>query len=163
MATPIVIKSKDVDRSLFSDANLLAMRGAFPGMEDEALAKYLIARNDSVEKATEQLKKAVEWKAEHWPVLKSSCMKEVTSGKLYMRGVDKEGRPLLIFRTRFSFPKERDLEESARMLVFFAEHVMRALPDDMSKYTLLVDRTDHKSENTDMDLMKHVSSQFQVS
>ncbi|KAJ1442075.1 CRAL-TRIO domain-containing protein [Ochromonadaceae sp. CCMP2298] len=156
----IVIKSKDVDRTKFSDENLLKLKELYPSMEWSELARYLIARG-SVEKATEQIQRALAWKDKNWPCLKSSCLTEISTGKLYVRGVDKEGRPLLIFRSRFSFPKKRNLEESARMLVFFAEHIVRALPDDLSKYTLLFDRTEHKGENTDMELMKHVASSFQ--
>ena len=158
----LVIKSKDIDVAKFSENNIVKMRASFPGLNDDILARYLIARNDDLTKACEQLQRAIEWKAAHYPILKASCLKEINSGKLYIRGHDKEGRPLLIYRSRNSFPKERDLEECARMLVWFAEHIQHKMPDTMTKYTLLIDRIDHKSENTDMDLMKHVSAQFQV-
>mmetsp|Transcript_9398 Transcript_9398/g.15466 ORF Transcript_9398/g.15466 Transcript_9398/m.15466 type:complete len:302 (-) Transcript_9398:643-1548(-) len=157
----IVIKSKDIDRSKFSDENLLSMRSKFPGLTDETLARFLLARNNDLEKAAEQCQKLVTWTENEYPVLKSSCLKEIKTGKLYMRGFDKEGRPLLIYRTRFSNPKERDIEEAARMLVFWGATVTKALPEDMTKYTLLVDRTSHKSENTDMELMKKSTGTFQ--
>lgn len=160
--TTLVIKSNDIDKTRFSESHIIKMRERYAGLNDDVLARYLIARNDDYEKACEQLERALKWKADHYPILKSSCMKEINSGKLYIRGVDKEGRPLLIFRSRFSFPKDRDLEESARMLVWFAEHLQRKMPSNMSKYTLLIDRVGHKGENTDMDLVKHVSAQFQV-
>jgi len=159
--TTLVIKSKDIDLNKFSESNVIVMREKYPGLNDDVLARYLIARNNDLTKACEQLQRALEWKALHGPILKSTCIKEISSGKLYIRGVCKEGRPLLIYRSCKSFPNERDLEEAARMLVWFAEHLQRSMPPHMSKYTLLVDRVGHKSENTDSDLMKHVSSQFQ--
>lgn len=129
---------------------------------DDILARYLIARNNDYELACAQLERALTWRAAHFPILKKSCLKELSTGKLYIRGVDKEGRPLLIYRSRFSFPKDRDLEECARMNVWFAEHLKRIMPENMTKYTLLVDRTEHTSENTDMELVKHLSTQLQV-
>jgi len=158
----LVIKSQDIDVTKFKEKYIVKMREAFPGINDDTLARYLIARNGDATKAIEQLQRALEYKALHYPILKSTCLKEINSGKLYIRGVDKEGRPLLIYRSKKSFPNDRDLDEAARMLVWFAEHVQRRLPGNMTKYTLLIDRVDHKSENTDMDLMKHVSAQFQV-
>lgn len=160
--TTLVIKSDDIDKTKFSESNIVKMRERYVGLNDDILARYLLARNDDYDKACEQLERALKWKADHFPILKASCLKEINSGKLYVRGVDKEGRPLLIFRSRFSFPKDRDLEESARMLVWFAEHLQRRMPPNMSKYTLLIDRVGHKGENTDMDLVKHVSAAFQV-
>ena len=161
--TTLVIKSKDIDIHKFSESNIIAMREKYPGYDDDTLARYLIARNNDLVKACEQLDRAIAWRIPNYPVLKETCMKEISSGKLYIRGVCKEGRPLLIFKSCKSFPNERDLEESARMLVWFAEHLQRTMPPHMSKYTLLIDRVGHKSENTDMDLVKHCSAQFQVS
>jgi hypothetical protein len=159
----LMIKSQDIDLKKFSESNIVEMRKRFPDVYDDVLARYLIARNDDLEKACEQYNRALDWKAKHYPVLKVNCLKEVNSGKLYVRGVDKEGRPLLIFRSRFSFPKTRDLEETAKMLVWFAEHLQRRLPSHLTKYTLLMDRTEFKSENNDNELIKHCSGPFSVS
>jgi hypothetical protein len=160
--TTLVIKSKDIDITKFSESNVVTMRGQFPGLDDQVLARYLIARNNDLEKACEQLTRALNWQALHCPVMKSSCQKEIASGKLYVRGVDKEGRPLLVYRSCKSFPAERDLEECGRMLVWFAEHVKKRLPPHLTKYTLLIDRVGHKQENTDQELMKHMSGAFGV-
>jgi len=157
----LVIRSQDIDLNKFKEKHIVKMREAFPGVSDDVLARYLIARNGDSVKAIEQLQRALDYKALHYPILKSTCLKEVNSGKLYIRGTDKEGRPLLIYRSKNSFPNDRDLEEAARMLVWFGEHVQKRMPPNMSKYTLLIDRVGHKSENTDMELVKHVSSQFQ--
>jgi hypothetical protein len=160
--TTLVIKSQDIDIRKFSESNIIEMRALFPGFSDDVLARYLIARNNDVAKAIEQLQRALEYKALYFPVLKVTCVKEISSGKMYIRGICKEGRPLLIYRSCKSFPNDRDLEEAARMLVWFGEHLQKRMPPNMSKYTLLIDRVGHKSENTDMDLVKHVSNQFQV-
>lgn len=158
----LAIKSQDIDVNKFSELNIIKMRETFPGVCDDVLARYLIGRGDDLAKACEQLQRAIAWKAAHYPILKSQCLKEVNSGKLFIRGTDKEGRPLLVYRSRNSFPADRDLEECAKMLVWFAEHVQKRMPPNMTKYTLLIDRVGHKGENTDMDLMKHVSATFQV-
>lgn len=159
----LVIKSNDINVTLFTEAKLVKMRERFPGQSDDTLARYLIARKDDYELACAQLDRAISWRAAHYPILKSTFMKELSTGKLYVRGVDKEGRPLLIYRSRLSFPKTRDLEECARMNIWFVEHIKRLMPNNMTKYTLLVDRTEHTSENTDIELMKHLSASVAVS
>lgn len=156
------IKSADIDRNKFTEKNIIVMRTAFPGLDDDTLARYLIARNNDLDKAMEQLNRALAWKLAHYPILKESCIKEIRTGKIYIRGTDKEGRPLMIFRTRFSNPSDRDIEETAKMIVWFGEHLSRRMPSNMSKYTLLIDRTNHKAENTDTELMKALSQSFSV-
>lgn len=161
--TTLVIKSKDIDIHKFSESHIITMREKYPGLSDDVLARYLIARNNDVVKACEQLDRALAFKAANFPILKSSCLNELNTGKLYIRGVDKEGRPLLVYRSCKSFPAERDIEEAGRMLMWFAEHVFKRMPPHLSKYTLLIDRVGHKQENTDQELMKRMSETFQVS
>lgn len=158
----INIKSKDINLKKFSAENVIKMRESFPGVEDDTLARFLIARNNDLTKAIEQYSKLIEWRAKSYPILKSSCAKEIDSGRIVVRGVDKEGRPLLIFRTRFSNAKVRHLEDSVKMCVWWAETIIKELPDDKSKFTVLVDRSNHKNENADIDLVKRAAAEFQI-
>lgn len=158
----VVIKSKDIDLKKFSIENLIELRATYPGVDDETLARFLIARENNLQKAIEQYAKVVTWRSLHYPVLKSSCMKEINSGKFYVRGVDKEGRPILIFRVRFSNPSERDIQEAGRMVVWFTEHVIKRLPEDKTKFTVLMDRTSFVRANADLELLKRLAGIFQV-
>lgn len=158
---PAAILSKDVDPAKYSLKHLQRMRDIFPAIPDVTLARYLIARNNDVEKASALLKSGIAWKSLYFPILKSTIPKEFPIGKLYVRGVDKEGRPLLIWVTRLNIAKERDINEAGRLLLWWTEYIIRQLPDTMTKYTILIDRTSFSRENSDLELMKHCSSRFQ--
>jgi hypothetical protein len=163
MNAPVIL-SEDIDPSKYSLENFYVVRQRFPELPDEMIARYLIARNNDVEKAIEQLEKANALRVANWPILKSSCINEMRSGKLYTHGFDREGRPLLIWKPGKNFPKERNLEETSRLLIFWVEKTLKLhMPPNKSKYTILVDRSDFTKENADMELMKHTSTTFQVS
>jgi hypothetical protein len=157
------IASEDIDLSKISMENFQILKERFPGLPDEMLCRYLIARNDDVEKAIEQLEKAQKTRLENWPVMKSSCINEMRTGKLYVHGTDREGRPLVVWRAAANVPRTRDLEETSRLLIFFTEYTLKKLmPKNKSKFTVLIDRSGFTSENSDMELMRHTASTFQV-
>lgn len=158
----MIIKSKDINQSKFTPDHFIKMKSLYPSIDDETIARFLIARNNDIEKASEQINKMIAWKLANYPILKSDCLKEIKTGKMYVRGVDKEGRPLLIFRSRFSFPKHRNLDEARNMIIWWSEHLIKNFPDDRSKFTVLFDRSEHKHENTDMELVKYTAQLFQV-
>jgi len=157
----IVIKSKDIDRSKFTDEKLRKMKEHFPHLDDDTLARFLIARNNKLKLAVPLLQGAESWRSLHYPILKMDCLEILSKGIMKMRGVDKEGRPLLVVTSKLLNPKERDLEEMARAVIWWAEHAIRALPDDKSKYTILFDRTDAGLQNQDTEFTKFFTQVFQ--
>jgi hypothetical protein len=162
MNAPVIL-SEDIDPNKYSLENFYAVREKFPQLPDEMIARYLIARNNDLEKALAQIEKAVGIRAANWPILKSSCINEMRTGKLYSHGFDREGRPLLIWKSSKNITSKRDLEETSRLLIFWTEYTLkRCMPPNKSKYTILIDRSDFTSENKDMELMKHTASNFQV-
>lgn len=105
------ILSSDINLSRLHIQKFRLMKSKFPDESDETLARFLIGKGMDVEKAKEQLTGHIEWRSMNWPIKKSSCLNELATGKLYSYGVDKAGRPLIIFSPRFNFPKERDVKE----------------------------------------------------
>ncbi len=114
------IKSKDIDKNRITNEHMNKLKASFPQCDPDTLARYLIARNNKIKKSTQLLGIAENWRTNHWPVLKTDCVHEINKGKVYVRGTDKEGRPLLIFRSRLHDPKDRDPEEMAKMVSFIA-------------------------------------------
>lgn len=158
---PAQILSTDVNPERYSLKSLQEMRTLFPGVEDTILARNLIARNDNVEKATALLKRCLAWKASYFPIMKSTIPKEFPLGKLYCHGVDKDGRPLLIWVAAKNIAKERDINEAGRLLMWWTEYTIRQLPPNLSKFTVLIDRSNFKRENSDLDLVRHIAARFQ--
>lgn len=112
-------KSKDIDTNQVDFEKFLQMKQAFPDNDNDTIARFLIARKGNVELAIEQLNNCNKWRAENWPVLKSSCTKEMSVGKFYINGCDKDGRPLLVWRTKLHIAKDRDLEETGRLIIWW--------------------------------------------
>lgn len=159
----IKITSTDIEADKYSVSNLLEMRNRFPGREDEELARFLIARKDDLEKASEQLQKRINFEASFLPVTKDDCGEEFNAGKLYTYGVDKEGRPIIVWAVRNNIAATRDMDKLVKTMVWWVEYTARkVLPPNISKYTILMDRSSFKQENADMDLMKHVAATLQV-
>lgn len=161
-AGPAKITSTDINPDKYSISNLEAMRVAFPQCEDEELARYLIARNDDLDKAKAQLQKALDWRAGFFPIMKEDCGDEFQAGKLISYGEDKEGRPVMFWNARLNIGSERDLEKLAKTVVWWTEYTIRRMPPQYSKFTILMDRVGFTRENADMDFAKHVSSIMQV-
>ncbi len=156
------ITSTDIDSSKFTIESFNQMKEQFPLESDETIARFLIARNGIVDKASVLLANHIEWKKTNLPVLKSSCINEIRKGKMYLHGCDLEGHPLLIYRVRMNLPRERDIEEMGRMSLWWLFLSLRHLPPDKTKITLLFDRSDFKSENSDIEFMQHLTPLFQA-
>jgi hypothetical protein len=88
-------------------------------------------------------------------------MTELKTGKLYLHGTDKEGHPLLVFQTSANVATVRDLEEAGRLIRYMTELVISRMPSNKSKYTILIDRTNHTHANTDTELTKYLSKALQ--
>lgn len=146
----------------FSEANLRDLQTAYPDEDVETLARFLIGRNNDLKGTKEKLDKMVAWKKENYPILKQDCLNELKTGKIYVRGEDKQGRPIVVFKTAKSRPKQRDLKESVDLCFWTMEQAIQKLPKDKSKFTILVDRTGHRLENNDLELIKKVAALFQV-
>jgi hypothetical protein len=153
------VTSKDIDTTKISPGNFVAMKATFPDIDDSTIARYLLARNNDLQKATDLLSKAAAWRAKRLPVLKQDCAEEVAKGVMYAHGTDKEGRPLLIVHVAKHDPANRDVERCAKAAMWWMEHMIKLLPPDKSKYTILVDRSG--SSNSDIEFTRQFSKLFQ--
>jgi hypothetical protein len=158
-----VLTSTDIDQTKFGNDEYQIMKSQFPEETDETIVRFLIARNNDVTKASAMLTEHIEWRKSNWPVLKNTCMNEINKGKVYVHGTDNEGHPLMIYRVRFNNSSDRDVEEMGRMIMFFVATAVNAMPADKSKFTILIDRTDFRKENSDVEFMRHLTPIMQVS
>jgi len=150
----------DLNASKYTKEQFEEFRKLFPEVDTVTLARFLIARDGDVAKATELLKGHLEWKKTNWPPLKSSCLTEFKKGRSYVRGVDKEGHPLIIFHSYLHDPKDRDLEELGRMVVFNMETALSRMPKGKTKTTVLINRM-NTTHSADMEFMKHFTKIMQ--
>lgn len=77
-------------------------------------------------------------------------------------GYDKEGHPLLIWHSSKHEAADRDMAEMLRLITWWFQYMDVNLPADKSKITLLCDRSDYKSSNSDVEFVKAASAVLQV-
>ena len=87
----------------FTQQQLDEFSALFPGLKTDTLSRFLIARGGDVAKASLLLDNHLRWRSDaaNYPVLKSDAMRELAIGKLYVHGVDKEGHPLVVYRSKY--------------------------------------------------------------
>jgi len=164
MTEPSVeILSKDIrvfQNEKYHSASLIILRPEFPQLSDEDIARFLIARGGVVDKAREMLKAHMEWRSSNLPIYKEACIGEISKGKIYNHGVDKEGHPLVVFRPKMNDCDVRDVEETCRMALWWTEAIVAQMPSDISKATLFVNRTGGEN-NADVPLIRMIAGIMQ--
>ena len=170
--------SRDIDRSRFSADSFLALKtslscptgieaaGSTPNLKkstigNDSIARYLIAKDDDRFAAMHSLFRALEWKRDcnNWPIRKSDFLDEFVQGKMYVRGVDRDGYPLIVVVSRKQDIKRRDLLQFARMCCWWMEYSISTLPADKSRVSVLIDATDCMNK-IDEEFLQYFSSLF---
>ena len=78
-----------------------------------------------------------------------------------MHGYDKQGRPLIIYEPALNDPKTRNLDQMAKMFLWWMQYAVTKLPDHKTKFTVLINRINSGKKNFDPDLSKALSGVFQ--
>lgn len=88
-------------------------------------------------------------------------MNELNKGIIYSHGFDKEGRPVLIISAAKHNSKNRSIEELAKAILWMIEIHIKRIPENLSKYTILLDRTNAGTKNQDIAFLRRFSKLFQ--
>lgn len=139
------------------EAALSAMRSHFQdrdghglAMNDKTFSRYLRARSYDIHKATELLENTLIWRKDFglkemqdWTVIST----ENSTGKMYVRGKDKEGRPLIIMRPKYENTNDHD--GNMKHLVYNLERAVACMVDTAAddKVTLLIDYDGYSLRN----------------
>ena len=94
------------------------------------------------------------------PVDKSTCTTTLEKGMFFFAGVDLEGRQVAYFRMAGHDPKNRDLQEILRAIVYQVETKKAELGDREFQVVVIIDRNNVTSANTDKPLMKEFFDLF---
>lgn len=137
---------------------LEAMKNHFEGragfgmpMDDRTYLRYLRARNFDVAKSTEMLDNTLKWREEFGLLeMRDKWMGQVASenasGKTYVRGRDKAGRPLLYMKPRHENTFEHD--GNIKHLVYNLERAVACMNDNADdKVCLLIDFNGYSMRN----------------
>mmetsp|Transcript_11275 Transcript_11275/g.18420 ORF Transcript_11275/g.18420 Transcript_11275/m.18420 type:complete len:275 (-) Transcript_11275:92-916(-) len=115
---------------------------------DEAcLYRYLRARSFDLTKAEAMIRETLKWREESHPesIKFQDIAHEVETGKVYFRGSDKVGHPILIMR-----PVKQNTSERAgqmKLLVYMLEECIRHMGPGIEKLVLITDFKGYSMRN----------------
>ncbi|KAK9934250.1 hypothetical protein M0R45_021402 [Rubus argutus] len=98
-------------------------------VDDFMIRRFLRARDHDIEKASTLFLKYLSWKKSFMPngsISESEIPRELAQNKLFMQGVDKKGRPIVV--TYGGRHKHIKLEEFKRFVVYTLEKICARMP-----------------------------------
>jgi len=99
--------------------------------DDYMLRRFLRARDHHIGKASAMLLKYLKWKPTakpHGCISESEVAHELSQGKLYLQGHDRQGRPMIYGFGARHHPSNRDLDEFKRFVVHVLDATVARLP-----------------------------------
>jgi hypothetical protein len=96
-------------------------------INDEALLRFLTARDFDDVKAFNMWAQWAEWRIQYRPekIMPKDIKNELMSGKAFLHGYDKEGRPCVVVKTYLHFPEKTDIEEFMKFFIYLIDSACR--------------------------------------
>ncbi|KAF5202989.1 Random slug protein [Thalictrum thalictroides] len=117
--------------------------------------RFLIAKGDSVKKATKQLRACLSWREsigiEY--LIADEFSAEISEGVAYVSGYDDESRPVLVFRIKQDYQKFHSQKLYIRLLVFTLEVAIASMARNVDQFVLLFDASFFRSASAFMNLL----------
>lgn len=121
-------------------------------ISDDIMTRTLIARENNEPKALEMWKVWLDWRLKYHPesITEESIQNELSKGKSFMHGFDKEGRPCIIIYNGKHIPEETDVDEFMRYMVYMVEKACKMADETGTKQICVIaDRTNTGWKNFD--------------
>ncbi|KAK9117722.1 hypothetical protein Sjap_016669 [Stephania japonica] len=104
------------------------------------LRRFLRARDLDIEKASAMFLNYMKWRREFVPkgfISESEVSRELAQDKVFMQGVDKKGRPIVLVlgRKHYPHPGKGGIEEFKRFLVYVLDKISERIPIGQEKFT----------------------------
>ncbi|GAB5592602.1 hypothetical protein Unana1_07502 [Umbelopsis nana] len=117
-------------------------------LSDLTFQRYLRARKFDLEGAKKQLEGTLKWRRSYRPdeIDPESVKFEQSSGKMYLNGFDKHGRPLCYMKPRYE--NSKDGIRQIKNIVFNLELAASLMPENAHTMDIIVDFRDASSGNT---------------
>ncbi|KAJ2453136.1 hypothetical protein EV183_002476, partial [Coemansia sp. RSA 2336] len=108
-------------------------------LDEQRILLYVRANKGNKEKALERLRSTLEWHCTYRPhaITPSSMRTEGATGKQYVNGFDKCGRPLIYMYSHRE--NTRNHEDNLRWVVYTMEQAIRSMPPGVTKVTMIID------------------------
>mmetsp|Transcript_12214 Transcript_12214/g.23169 ORF Transcript_12214/g.23169 Transcript_12214/m.23169 type:complete len:414 (-) Transcript_12214:1697-2938(-) len=140
-----------------------AFKAKFPELDDNTLYRFLKSRNFVLRKAEEILKEVLEWRERVRPdlITAQDVVTEMRRGFIFRYGNDRQDRPIILFRACRYLPKEMQLEDVERYLLYLLESTLRELPPHVDAYSMIFDVKDAAYRNFSLSHNKYLLTLFQ--
>ncbi|CAI9778907.1 unnamed protein product [Fraxinus pennsylvanica] len=117
--------------------------------------RFLKAKNDTVKKATKQLRNCLAWRdsigTDH--LIADEFSAELAEGLAYVAGHDDESRPVMIFRIKQDYQKFHSQKQFTRLLVFTLEVATQTMSKNVEQFVLLFDASFFRSASAFMNML----------
>ncbi|CAI9093091.1 OLC1v1028507C1 [Oldenlandia corymbosa var. corymbosa] len=146
-------KRDEIERSKIKimRARLLTQDPSSQDLDDLMIRRFLRARDLDIDKASALLLKYLSWRKEFVPngsISPSEIPNELADDKLFMQGLDKLGRPIVVvFGGRH---KPKNLEEFKRYVTFSLDKICARMPTGQEKFVCIADLEDWGYTNSDV-------------
>nr|GMD33906.1 random slug protein 5-like [Ipomoea batatas] len=122
-------------------------------VDDYAMRRFLRARDLDIEKASVMLLKYLKWKRTFMPkgcISTSEIQNEIGQNKMFMQGVDKQGRPIAVVYGGRHLQNKGGLEEFKRYVVFALDKLCARTSPGKEKFVVIGDLEGFGYSNSDV-------------
>lgn len=92
-------------------------------INDDVLNRFLVARDNKETKALSMWSGWLDWKLEYHPesITERDIENELRSGKAFLHGFDKEGRPCVVVKNCRHIPEKTNIDEFIKFFIYTIE------------------------------------------
>jgi hypothetical protein len=170
VAAAVAAETKDMLLRLVPTEVLARLKQSFPGAELRDLARFAIACNHEVPRARERYRHHLKWRQTELPrvvhgtptldvdrldgTTDEEIIAELRTGKMMIRGHDREGRPIMVWNSLRHDPKTASTEAVLRMVVYLMEATVLDMGDEFHQVTMLIYTPPGSRSSFDMQLVQ---------
>ncbi|KAK4264585.1 hypothetical protein QN277_025742 [Acacia crassicarpa] len=121
--------------------------------DDLMIRRFLRARDLDIEKSSAMFLKYLRWRRSIVPngfISESEIPNELAQEKVYMQGVDKKGRPIVITFGAKHYQNPDGLDELKRLWTYIFDKVTSRIPPGQEKFVVVADLKGWRYANSDI-------------
>ncbi|KAJ7954658.1 random slug protein 5 [Quillaja saponaria] len=122
-------------------------------VEDSMIQRFLRARDQDIEKASKMFLKYLSWRRTSVPngfISATEIPNDLAHNKVFMQGLDKKGRPIVVAFGARHKPTKGSLEEFKRFVVFCLDKISARMPRGQEKFVCIADLEGWGYSNSDI-------------
>ncbi|XP_062168447.1 CRAL-TRIO domain-containing protein YKL091C-like isoform X2 [Alnus glutinosa] len=122
-------------------------------VDDQTIRRFLRARDLNIKKASALFLKFLKWRQTFVPngsISASEVPNEIAQNKMFLQGIDKEGRPIMVVLGARHFQNKGGIEEFKRFVVYGLDKVCSRMPPGQEKFVAIGDLQGWGYSNTDI-------------